>query len=480
MKVLVFIVAYNAEPYIEDVLERIPASLSGDKKIESEILIIDDASGDRTFEVSSIYASKSKKIIKVIKNPKNFGYGGNQKLGYAYAIKNGFDAVALLHGDGQYEPELLPDMFAPILSGQADAVFGSRMVSKKNALKGGMPLHKFFGNICLTKIQNFLLNTKLYEFHCGYRVYSAAAIKEIPFEYNSNGFDFDTDIIIQLVDNNFRIKEIPIDTHYGDEVSHVNTVTYSYMVLRSTVLSRMQRANLYYHPKFDYRTESNYYPSKIGFDSSHSFALARIKPHSHIIDFGCNTGIIAEELEKSGCKIIGIDNRSGSKKHFIRFYESDLDLFDLNDIEVDDKINYLLLMDVIEHFIYPERFLLKLRSFSSHDTPEIIITTANIAFITQRIALLFGNFNYKKRGLLDFTHHRLFTFSSLRNLLNNYGFEIIQEEGIPVPFPLVFGNNKFSSLLIKINKILIKISKGLFSYQIGMVVKARPTIESFT
>ena len=73
--------------------------------------------------------------ITVLRTPENQGYGGNQKLGYRYAIDNGFDVVALVHGDGQYAPEKLPALLAPLLAGKADAVFGSRMIDKRAARK---------------------------------------------------------------------------------------------------------------------------------------------------------------------------------------------------------------------------------------------------------------------------------------------------------------------------------------------------------
>src|SRR6516164_9678860 len=168
-KVLVFIVAYNAEKTIDDVIRRIPPALAAAYDIE--ILIIDDASHDSTFERSH-YLSKAPELpfpVNALFNPVNQGYGGNQKLGYHYAIENGFDFVALLHGDGQYAPERLSGLLEPLRHGEADAVFGSRMLTPTKALKGGMPLYKFIGNRILTWFENKLLRSSLSEFHSGYR-----------------------------------------------------------------------------------------------------------------------------------------------------------------------------------------------------------------------------------------------------------------------------------------------------------------------
>ena len=128
--------------------------------------------------------------LDVLVNPENQGYGGNQKLGYHYALNNDFDFVALLHGDGQYAPEFLPALVEPLREGSPDAVFGSRMLVDGAARTGGMPLYKFVGNKILTWFENRILRTKLSEFHSGYRIYSTGALRRIPFERNTNDFSF--------------------------------------------------------------------------------------------------------------------------------------------------------------------------------------------------------------------------------------------------------------------------------------------------
>ena len=240
-RLLIFIVTYNAEKTIEDVVNRIPKQLS--KLYNLEILIIDDASQDKTFETSKKIKDIFSKTftIKVLCNPINQGYGGNQKIGYHYAIKNNFDFVVLLHGDGQYAPEVLIKLLKPTLNNKFNIVIGSRMVKKSLALRGGMPIYKFFGNIILTQIQNFLLSTKLAEFHSGYRIYSVNSLKRIPFYLNTNDFHFDTEILIQLFLVNEKIKEIGIPTFYGDEICHVNGLKYGFNVIRMTFIASLQK-----------------------------------------------------------------------------------------------------------------------------------------------------------------------------------------------------------------------------------------------
>src|SRR5438045_359130 len=147
-RLLIFIVAYNAEKTLDRVLDRIPEELRGPNV---EVLVIDDFSKDHTFQTGLKRETQSGPFkIVMLRNPENQGYGGNQKLGYRYAIDHGFDIVALIHGDGQYAPEKLPDLVAPLVAEKADAVFGSRMIDKRAARKGGMPAYKWIGNQILT------------------------------------------------------------------------------------------------------------------------------------------------------------------------------------------------------------------------------------------------------------------------------------------------------------------------------------------
>ena len=242
-KLLIFIVAYNHEKTIESVINRIPKKLL--KLYDLEILIIDDSSNDKTFEVSKKIQKNQKKNnvkVKVFYNPINQGYGGNQKIGYHYSIKKKFDFVVLLHGDGQYAPEELSKLLNGLHHGKFDVVIGSRMIKKKDALKGGMPLYKLVGNVILTKIQNFLLKTHLAEFHSGYRIYSVKSLKKIPFYLNTNDFHFDTEILIQLFLINSKIKEISIPTFYGDEICHVNGMKYAFNIIKTTSIAALQKS----------------------------------------------------------------------------------------------------------------------------------------------------------------------------------------------------------------------------------------------
>jgi glycosyltransferase involved in cell wall biosynthesis len=477
-RLLVFIVAYNAARTIQEVVRRLPLSL---KEYETEILIIDDSSRDSTFEQAYDIerTGQTPFPLTVLYNPVNQGYGGNQKIGFHYAIDKGFDVVALVHGDGQYAPESLPELLPPLLEGEADAVFGSRMMTRLAALKGGMPLYKYAGNKILTAIQNRLLHSSLSEFHSGYRLYSVNALKRIPFDRNTNDFHFDTEIIIQLFRAGLRVKELPIPTYYGDEICHVNGIKYALDVIKTTLLSRAQDLGIFYERKFDVRpvTEGNpLYQAKLSFESPHTLALARVPPGSNVADIGCAAGYISRALKEKRCRITGVDLFPLEQDPGLeRFIQCDLD--DAGFPLDAGNFDRILMLDIIEHLRSPERFLDSLRESRVGEVPvKLIVSTGNIGFIVTRLGLLFGWFNYGPRGILDLTHTRLFTFATARKLFEQSGYKIEEVRGVAAPFPLALGNGALAKLALAINKGLIRISKSLFSYQIFMVCTPLPSL----
>jgi glycosyltransferase involved in cell wall biosynthesis len=480
-KLLIFIVAYHAEATIQKVLKRIPVDLVNTYEIE--VLVIDDASADQTFELANqMKMSESLPFkITVLINPVNQKYGGNQKLGYLYAIKNNFDFVALVHGDGQYAPECLPELVKPLAAGEASAVFGSRMMEKGQAFKGGMPLYKFVGNKILSWFENQMLNIDMSEFHSGYRIYSVKALKQVPFKYNTNEFHFDTEIIIQFVFAGLKINELPIPTYYGDEICRVDGLKYARDVFWAVLRARIHKLGLYYDRRFDCIKSNRgniHYAPKFESKSPHTLSMEKVKLGSRVLDLGCAGGYLSTLLkEKKGCYTTAVDifpldpdaNVSEFIEHNLNEGMPDVDFKEYDDV---------LLLDVIEHLASPEKFIDSLKeAMGTAPNSRLIISTANIGFFITRFSLLFGEFNYGKKGILDMTHTRLFTFSSLKRLLIQSGFDITETIGIPGPYQLALGSNFFSRFLVTLNVFLINISKRLFAYQIYMTVKAKPSLE---
>lgn len=216
-KIIVVLPAYNAGKTLLKTLKEIP------RDIVDEVVLVDDFSQDNTVEIAEEYG-----ITQIIKHPKNMGYGANQKSCYSKALELKADIIIMLHPDYQYTPKLIHSMSYIIANGLYPIVLGSRILGK-GALKGGMPLYKYFFNRVLTFVQNILMNQKLSEYHTGYRAFSSEVLKNINFEGNSDDFVFDNQLLAQAFMADFEIGEITCPTKYFPEASSINlsrSITY--------------------------------------------------------------------------------------------------------------------------------------------------------------------------------------------------------------------------------------------------------------
>ena len=226
--------AYNAERTLERTWRDLPLEWIDD------VVVVDDASGDRTVAVARGLG------LHVLVHSGNRGYGGNQKTCYREALARGADIVVMVHPDHQYDPAAIPALVAPLLAGECDAVFGSRMLGGR-PLEGGMPKWKYLANIFLTAVANATFYTYLSEYHSGLRAYSRRYLQAVDLESNSDGFVFDTEIIAQGIWKNLRIREIPILTRYFPEASQIGlgrSLCYGFSVLGVLLRYKMQEKGM--------------------------------------------------------------------------------------------------------------------------------------------------------------------------------------------------------------------------------------------
>jgi len=463
----ILVVAYNAATTLAKVLDRIPEAIRPD--IE-EVIVSDDHSQDSTYLVGLGYQQVSDLPITLIRQPTNLGYGGNQKAGYDLAIEHGLDVVVMLHGDGQYAPESLPEMVAPILDGKADAVFGSRIMIKGAARKGGMPTYKYVGNRILTRFENAALGTNLSEFHSGYRAYSVSALKQIPFERNSDGFNFDTQIIIQLHDAGMRIAEVPIPTYYGDEICYVDGLGYAKDVTKDVIGYRLQKAGFGDGSRIALNEEYQLKPSE---DSSHGriSALLSSRSPSKILDLGCSGGQLAERLRGMGHHVTGVDviEIPGVGERTDSFFKADLN--DGIPYEAGSGFDVVLGADVLEHLVNPGALLAQTREVLSPDGVAIFCVP-NIAHWYPRARSTLGMFDYDQRGILDATHLRFFTRRSIRKLIEHQGYTIRRIESVGLPLDAMGLTGTKAHAVRLFDQVMLAIWPTMFAYQ--FIVEATP------
>ncbi len=205
-RIVVVMPAYNAARTLEQTYRELPmASLA-------DVILVDDGSRDNTVDLAKRLG------LRVFAHARNYGYGANQKTCYREALRTGAEIIVMVHPDYQYDPTLVPEIVAPIVRGEADVVFGSRMRGS-SAIRCGMPWWKYVSNRALTWLENRVFGLQLSEFHTGYRAYSRRALESVNFASNADGFIFDQQIVAQFVEAEMRIDEIPVPARYFPEAS---------------------------------------------------------------------------------------------------------------------------------------------------------------------------------------------------------------------------------------------------------------------
>lgn len=475
-KIGILVVAYNAATTLDKVLDRIPHEVYSDI---DEIAVFDDASKDSTYMLSVGYKEVKKlEKLNIYSNEKNLGYGGNQKRGFRYFSEKGFDVVVLLHGDGQYAPEILNDMYMPIVKGDADVILGSRMMTKYGgALKGGMPFYKFVGNKILSTYQNFKLNMNLTEFHSGYRAYSLKGLSRLNLSNCTDDFHFDTQIIIKANHNNLRIKEIPIPTYYGEEICYVNGMKYAKNIYRTTkdyikTIKGKKKSDVYaeyYIP----------YPLKMYPHSSHKIVLDMLnaKDNQRILDVGCGDGLFSSNISKNNYKA-GVDFIPESemiKDNFDEYYQFNLNNGLPEKLKESEKFDVILMLDILEHLVDYDQIINTSKNLLKEDG-KIIISLPNIANIFVRLNLLIGRFPYADKGILDRTHLHFFTLGSIKKFVKKHGLETEKIRTTPIPIIEVLPDYLKKNIGYIFNTLLFLktlIFKRLFGYQFIFITRKK-------
>jgi SAM-dependent methyltransferase len=460
----ILVVAYNAASTLAKVLDRVPLSF---RPRVTQVFVCDDASQDSTYLVGLGYKQITADMpLTVIRHGRTLGYGGIQKAGYRLAIEQGLDIVVLLHGNGEYAPESLGEMTGPLERGECDAVLGSRMLARGAARRGGMPAYKYVGNKILTRFENRVLGTRLSELHSGYRAYSVKALASVPFERNSDGYDFDTQLLIQLMHAGKRIVEVPIPTYYGDEIRHVNGLKYAAEVSGDVLRYWAAKRGLLADSVVEIGPE---YELKGGEGGSHAVVQRWLRrmPPARVLDLGCSSGLLAERIRSYGHRVTGVDLMElpgvrGRVDHFVR---ADLDQGLPAGLDVDGGYDVVIAADVLEHLRAPQRLLEQIRGvLSSRGT--LIASVPNLGHWYSRGRIALGLFDYDQRGILDATHVRFFTRRSFRRCLHQAGFTVLREEATGLPLEVMTGGR---GPLARVARLLDRVAVGLrptlFAYQ---------------
>jgi 2-polyprenyl-3-methyl-5-hydroxy-6-metoxy-1,4-benzoquinol methylase len=334
------------------------------------------------------------------------------------------------------------------------------------ARRGGMPLYKYVGNKLLTRFENRVLGTNLSEFHSGYRAYSVKALKSIPFERNSNGFNFDTQIIIQLKEAGKRIVEVPVPTYYGDEICYVNGLKYARDVSADVVRYRLAKLGF---TSNDLGAVGEEYTLKADQRSSHAVMLRWLEqlPAGNVLDLGCSGGLLAERARALGHRVVGVDvlelpETRGRLDHFI---QADLDRGLPAEAAEHGPFDIVLAGDVLEHVRDPALLLEQARKLLV-PRGALIASVPNFGHWYVRARALLGIFDYDQRGLLDRTHIRFFTRRSIERELRRAGFRTVRSEVTGLPLDVIANDRgKGRALVSLLDRVVVAMRPTLFGYQ---------------
>jgi len=471
MRVLILILSHNVGPSIAGSLATLHTQFVNDPA--TELLLIDDASTDDTFKIADQFRRDHKfPNLKVIRVPHVQGEGGNQKVGFRYALDKGFEAVLVLHGERIYSPPALIALAQALKGSDADVALGFARRSRPWNL--------------VSKLQSRLSGVRLEGWHSLYKGYRTQALSRVAFELDTNDPSFETELLLQLIDQKCRLSPVHLSLPAGWPAQQRQNLQLAWKHVKASLKYRLQNYNLFYDFRYHPDALSDVrkaeipppaYSQKLDLNSPHSYVCRHprlIPSGSRVLDIGCSTGYVAEHLVRSRqCDVVGIDQLPPSMmrgKPFV-YHQVDLekDFGALRKILEQESFDVILMLDVLEHLALPELFLLHLRHIRYRKPPIFIFSTGNVAFLVIRLMLLLGHFNYGEKGILDITHKRLFSFRTFKNLFDQTGFVILQRIGFPLPYRALGLPRWLCRLAEVCNTGLIKIRRSLFAYQIMFV-----------
>ncbi len=409
------------------------------------------------FNIHSITNDTKQKIeqnkIESILLEDNFDVGKTHKIIFEYSQQKKYDFVILATRE-QYKYLIthLNELLNPLEDNIA-------------YLTGGDTYKSQFGIINYVQKKVFKKQLNLFPNIC---IYNTTYLAKIPYLYNSDNASFVNEVAIQVVLSDFKFVEINSDIK--TKISYQSKLQTLKVFFRAYIHS----LGIFYQNMFDIIQDNLQYSLKLGYASSHTYAINAVPANASVIDIGAGPFGVGHELKNKSCKVVTVDQFDIPDKYKLdNHIVTNLDTnFSISTKEYD----CILFLDIIEHLVNPEEFMLKLSEQFTYKKQKIIFTTGNISFFPVRLMLLLGSFNYGKSGILDKTHTRLFTFASFKKLITDSRLTILSIKGIPAPYPKAIGNNFISKILLALNLFFIKISKGFFSYQIYIEAETNPSV----
>ncbi len=300
---------------------------------------------------------------------------------------------------------------------------------------------------------------------------------DLPFIGNSDGFNFDTEIILQLHAAAKPIAEVPIPTYYGDEICHVNGLAYARDITIDTVRHRIGRSGFGRGRLGRVNEPYAYKPSA---HSSHGRVLQMMEHRSpmRVLDVGCGPGWLAEALRRQGHSVTGVDlaEEPGVRERMDHFVQADLEA-GLPD-QIGAGFDVVIAADVIEHVRRPEQLIEQMTN-RLRPGGTVIASVPNISHWYPRGRTALGLFDYDQRGILDATHLRFFTRRSFLRTINSCGLHAVARRHTGLPFDAlgVDTGRSIGRFAALVDRALVRAWPTMFAYQFIYELAVDPALD---
>lgn len=210
----VLLPAYNESRTIGQIIQEA-------SEFVSEIVVIDDGSSDETGEIAATAGAVC------LTNTTNCGKGNALRKGFAYALAHGYELVFTMDSDGQHEPADIPRFLEHFESTRPDILIGAREIVDSRI---PMPFHRRINNRLISYVGSKLCGQQVLDFQSGYRLIRADVLREVQLE--TERYETESELLIKAGRLGFRIESLPIQTRYGDEVSHIKPLREMWLFIK--------------------------------------------------------------------------------------------------------------------------------------------------------------------------------------------------------------------------------------------------------
>jgi 2-polyprenyl-3-methyl-5-hydroxy-6-metoxy-1,4-benzoquinol methylase len=473
-RVGLFIVSLGNASSIDGAVECIPSEL---RDLFAEIYTIDDSSGGGTALLAADTVRPPTSNLLVLRTSFKCEYGARHKLGLSHAIHQHLDFLIVMPRDGQSLLKCLADIIVAFKERDVDLVVTSPSAIETKTSKRQWFAYAKLATRMLTTVRNALHLGQWSLLYSCCRAYRVKFLESIPFSSNSNDDQFASELLVQCVATQARVSYVSVPSADSGGTSLISRLVYAHSYLGTLIKYRLTQLGVFYHASFDFHLfERTSYYLKRSSNSLHQFVLnRRWDPAWRVADLGANEGQISQLIAEKVSHVTAVDVSAPNNAGHAQAVSLDLNA-EFDQILGMRAFDCVLALDVVEHLGNPESAVRKI--FNILEPGGLLYaSTGNIAFWPLRLSLLFGQFNYGKRGVLDLTHSRLFTIRSFKSLLTLHGFQIEDTQYFGPPIVDMVGNHWLLRALDLVSGRLAGYWPGLLAYSFLVIARRVESLE---